>query len=141
MFLLIQVGKLRRVSIKHRFATKEDVGSGISVGPGRISLREAIHRKDIVDELSRGAFRTGFRSFYETTGAQGLSGSPRRDRKYSIFEGIMPETSRNSPSGNAAGSARRDRKYSIFEGGDYWIHYVRNKIIVINSTPKRRQQL
>ena len=56
----------------------------------------------IVDEPSRSAFSTGFRSFCETTGAQGLSASPRRDRKYSIFVGIVPETSRISPSGNAA---------------------------------------
>ena len=30
--------------------------------------------------------------------------------------GIVPETSRDSPSGNAAVSARRDRKHTVFEG-------------------------
>ena len=43
-----------------------------------------------------------------------LSVSARRDRKHTVFEGIVPETSRNSPSGNAAGFSTKGSKTYCF---------------------------
>ena len=43
-----------------------------------------------------------------------LPASARRDRKHTVFEGIVPETSRNSPSGNAVGFGTKGSKTYCF---------------------------